>query len=262
MDLKLSGQSAIVLASSKGLGLGTAEALAAEGADVTLVGRHMDVLQQAADQVEQRTGKRPITVEADITAAADVERVVADTVAARGTVHILVNNCGGPAPGTFDQLSDEAWQQGFELTLLSYVRAIRAVLPYMREQGYGRIVNLTSSSHKQPIEALTLSSTFRVGVLGLAKTLAPELASQGILINTVGPGRFSTDRIIQLDQLTAERKGLSLGEVSAQEAAGIPIGRYGTPEEMGQLIAFLASPVNSYMTGQAFLADGGAVRAL
>ncbi|MGZ9583952.1 SDR family oxidoreductase [Paenibacillus marinisediminis] len=262
MDLRLANQTAIVLASTKGLGYGAAEALAKEGANVTLVGRHADSLTAAAERLEQQTGKRPLTVQADITKAADIERIAAETAAAYGTVHILVNNCGGPAPGTFDKLSDEMWQAGFELTLLSYVRAIRAVLPYMREQQYGRIINLTSSSHKQPIEELTLSSTFRVGVLGLAKTLAPELTSQGILINTIGPGRFSTDRIIQLDRLTSERQGISLEEVTAKEIAGIPIGRYGTPEEMGQLIAFLASPVNSYVTGQALLADGGAVRSL
>ena len=262
MDMKLAGQTAIILASSKGLGYGAAEALAKEGANVTLVGRHANTLVDAAGRLEQLTGRRPLTFEADITKAEDIEHIVNETVAVYGTVHILVNNCGGPAPGTFDNLSDEAWQQGFELTLLSYVRSIRAVLPYMRKQGYGRIVNLTSSSHKQPIESLMLSSTFRVGVLGLAKTLAPELASQGILINTVGPGRFSTDRIIQLDQLNAERQGVSLKEVTAKEQANIPIGRYGTTEEMGQLIAFLASPINSYMTGQALLADGGMVRSL
>ncbi|WP_028593376.1 SDR family oxidoreductase [Paenibacillus assamensis] len=262
MDLHVKGKVAIVLASSKGLGYAAAEALAAEGAQVTLVGRSADSLAVAASRLQEKTGAEALTVEADITSAESIKRIVQLTVERFGTVDILVNNCGGPKPGKFDQLSDEMWQEGFELTLLSYVRAIREVLPYMRKSGSGRIVNITSSSIKQPIETLMLSSTFRVGVVGLAKTLAPQLAQEGILINTVGPGRFATDRVEQLDELVAQQKQVSIEEIQAAEAARIPIGRYGSPEEMGRLIAFLASPANSYMTGQSLLADGGTVNSI
>lgn len=262
MDLQLQDKTAIVLASSKGLGLAAASALAAEGARVTLVGRQEETVREAAGQIEARTGSRPLAVVADITRPQDIERIVAVTVERHGTVDILVNNCGGPAPGTFDEIDDAAWQHGFELTLLSYIRSIRAVLPYMRGQKFGRIVNVTSSAHKEPIENLVVSSTLRVGVLGLAKTLAPELARDNILINTVGPGRFATDRVIQLDELAAEARQVEAGQIAEEQRRRIPIGRYGSPEEMGTLIAFLASPANSYMTGQALLADGGAVRSL
>ncbi|MGG3840094.1 SDR family oxidoreductase [Paenibacillus dendritiformis] len=262
MDLQLQDKTAIVLASSKGLGLAAASALAAEGARVTLVGRQEETVREAAGQIEARTGSRPLAVVADITRPQDIERIVAVTVERHGTVDILVNNCGGPAPGTFDEIDDAAWQHGFELTLLSYIRSIRAVLPYMRGQKFGRIVNVTSSAHKEPIENLVVSSTLRVGVLGLAKTLAPELARDNILINTVGPGRFATDRVIQLDELAAKARQVEVGQIAEEQRRRIPIGRYGSPEEMGALIAFLASPANSYMTGQALLADGGAVRSL
>ncbi|MDK8181925.1 SDR family oxidoreductase [Paenibacillus sp. UMB4589-SE434] len=262
MELQLQGKVAIVLASSKGLGYAAAEELAREGALVTLVGRNEAVLHEAEARMLAQTGSKPILIQGDITKAEHIERIVASTMEQRGRIDILINNCGGPSPGTFDQLSDEAWQQGFELTLLSYVRSIRAVLPYMRKQQFGRIVNMTSSTHKQPIESLMLSSTFRVGVLGLAKTLAPDLARDQILINTVGPGRYATDRVIQLDRLAANHEGVDQSFIEDREKALIPMGRYGQPEEMGRLIAFLASPTNSYMTGQAFLVDGGAVRAL
>lgn len=178
------------------LGIGSSLRAGGEGARVTLVGRQEETVREAAGQIEARTGSRPLAVVADITRPQDIERIVAVTVERYGTVDILVNNCGGPAPGTFDEIDDAAWQHGFELTLLSYIRSIRAVLPYMRGQKFGRIVNVTSSAHKEPIENLIVSSTLRVGVLGLAKTLAPELARDNILINTVGPGRFATDRVI------------------------------------------------------------------
>ncbi|MDU5145126.1 MAG: SDR family oxidoreductase [Paenibacillus dendritiformis] len=262
MDLQLQDKTAIVLASSKGLGLAAASALAAEGARVTLVGRREETVRAAAGQIEARTGSRPLAVVADITRPQDIERIVAVTGERHGTIDILVNNCGGPAPGTFDEIDDAAWQHGFELTLLSYIRSIRAVLPYMRAQKFGRIVNVTSSAHKEPIENLVVSSTLRVGVLGLAKTLAPDLAGDNILINTVGPGRFATDRVLQLDELAAEARQVEAGQIAEEQRRRIPIGRYGSPEEMGRLIAFLASPANSYMTGQALLADGGAVRSL
>ena len=173
-----------------------------------------------------------------------------------------MNNTGGPPAGTFDDFDDEGWQSAFELVLLSLIRAVREVLPSMRERGGGRIVNIASSSIRQPIENLILSNTFRAGISGLAKSLAIELAPDGILVNTIGPGRISTARSQSMDASKAEAMGVSVEEVRGQVESQIPLGRYGTPEELARVAAFLASPANSYVTGQAILVDGAMVRAL
>jgi 3-oxoacyl-[acyl-carrier protein] reductase len=197
---------------------------------------------------------------ADLTQTADVTRVVDATVSAFGGLYALVNNGGGPPAGVFDTFDDAAWQSAFELTLLSFIRTIRAALPHMRAGGGGRIVNFTSSSFKQPIENLILSNTFRMGVLGLTKTLAGELGKDGILANVLGPGRIQTDRITQLDTIRATKAGKSMDDIRAETAKAIPLGRYGEPEEMAKLTVFLASPANTYITGQAMLVDGGMVK--
>ncbi len=175
---------------------------------------------------------------------------------------VLITNAGGPPAGNFDKFSDEDWQGAFELNLLSVVRLIRAALPHMREKGYGRIVNFTSSSIKQPLDNLILSNVFRTGVLGLSKSLSAELAPDGILINTLGPGRIATDRLASLDETRAENQGVPVEEVRRQSEASIPLGRYGQPDEFARVATFLASEANTYVTGQALLADGGMVRAL
>ncbi|MGC5328382.1 SDR family oxidoreductase [Brevibacillus sp. SYSU BS000544] len=262
MDLQLSGRTAIILASTKGLGKATAIALANEGANVTISGRDEAALQATASEIEQATGRAPLAIITDITKKEDIESLVTQTAETYGSVDILINNAGGPAAGTFDQMTDELWQQAFELNLLSFVRAIRAVLPHMRAQKFGRIVNFASSSFKQPIDNLILSNTFRTGIVGLAKTLATELGPDGILINTLGPGRIATERLGALDQFRANLTGSTMEEVQQQMKAQIPLGRYGEPEEFARVATFLASPANSYVTGQAILVDGGMVRAI
>ena len=183
--------------------------------------------------------------------------VLARIYAAKSNTHVVLAKIV-----RMDVGKDAAWQRAFELNLLSTVRLFRGVLPHMREQGWGRIVTVASSSIKQPIDNLMLSNTLRVGILGLAKSLALEVAGDGVLVNTIGPGRIATDRVASLDAAAAERTGRSVEDVRAASEAAIPVGRYGTAEEFAKVAAFLASGANTYVTGQNFLVDGGMVRAL
>ncbi|MBI5773681.1 MAG: SDR family oxidoreductase [Verrucomicrobia bacterium] len=261
MNLQLTGKPVIVCASSAGLGKAAALEFAREGANVMLAARRQVELQKAVAEIKAATGREAQFTVTDMTKADDIARLVESTVAAFGGVFTLVNNSGGPPAGTFDQFDDAAWQRAFELNLLSYVRAIRAVLPHMRKGGGGRIVNYTSSSVKSPLDNLILSNTFRMGVLGLAKTLAGELGKDGILVNVLGPGRIQTDRIEQLDSFRAEKTGATTEQVRAENFKSIPLGRYGVPEEFAKLTVFLGSPANSYITGQTILVEGGMVKA-
>jgi 3-oxoacyl-[acyl-carrier protein] reductase len=262
MDLGLEGKVALVMAASKGLGRAVATELAREGARVVISSRDEDALAQTAAEMREETGAEVEHRAADLTRAEDVRALVSRAADRFGGVDVLVNNTGGPPAGTFDDFDDEGWQAAFELVLLSLIRAVRGVLPSMRERGGGRIVNIASSSIKQPIENLILSNTFRAGISGLAKSLAVELAPDGILVNTIGPGRISTARSQSMDAARAEALGVPVEEVREQSESRIPLGRYGTPEELARVAAFLASPANSYVTGQAILVDGGMVRGL
>jgi len=261
MNLELTNKPVIVFASSAGLGKAAALEFAREGANVMLCGRREAELQKAATEIKAATGRDTRFTVADVTKAEDITCVVDATVAAFGGVFTLVTNSGGPPAGTFDQFDDAAWQWAFELNLLSYVRAIRAVLPHMRKGGGGRIVNYTSSSVKSPLDNLILSNTFRTGVLGMAKTLASELGKDGILVNVLGPGRIQTERIEQLDAIRAQKIGASVEQVRADTFKTIPLGRYGVPEEFAKLTVFLGSPANTYITGQTVLVEGGMVKA-
>ncbi|RNB80104.1 SDR family oxidoreductase [Brevibacillus fluminis] len=262
MDLQLTGKTAIVLASTKGLGKATAKTLAVEGANVAICGRDEIALAVTSQEIEQATGRAPLSMKVDVRKPEEIDQLVQATVERFGTVDILIANAGGPPAGSFDQMADEHWQLAFEQNLLSYVRAIRAVLPHMRKQQFGRIVNFTSSSIKEPIPSLILSNTFRTGIVGLAKTLASELGGDGILINTVGPGRIATDRVASLDELAAERLQTDREAIRKQMEEKIPLGRYGEPEEFARVVTFLASPANSYVTGQSLLIDGGMVKSI
>jgi 3-oxoacyl-[acyl-carrier protein] reductase len=261
MNLQLTDKPVIVCASSAGLGRAAALEFAREGARVMLSGRREAELKAAVAQIQAETGRDAKYTVTDLTRPGDIAQLVDATVAAFGGVFALVNNSGGPPAGVFDQFDDAAWQQAFELNLLSYVRTIRAVLPHMRQAGGGRIVNFTSSSVKSPLDHLILSNTFRMGVLGLTKTLAGELGKDGVLLNVLGPGRIQTGRIEQLDALRAQKTGQSVAQVRADTFKTIPLGRYGTPEEFAKLTVFLASPANTYITGQTILVDGGMVKA-
>ncbi|GGH76648.1 3-oxoacyl-[acyl-carrier protein] reductase [Pullulanibacillus pueri] len=263
MDLGLREKTVIVTAASKGLGKGVARQLAYEGANVLIASRDESLLQKGVMELKEETGHSNIDYAVcDMTKASDIKAMVAKTVSLFGGVDGLVNNSGGPPAGEFHDFTDADWEQAFELNLLSFIRTIREVLPYMKKAGEGRIVNLASSSFKQPIEGLILSNTFRTAIIGLAKTLSQELAGDNILINTVGPGRIATDRVAHLDKINADKHGVPVETVKAQAESAIPLGRYGTPEEFAKVVVFLCSHANSYTTGQAFLVDGGLVKAL
>ncbi len=262
MDLELHGKVALVTAASRGLGRATATQLAREGARLMISSRGEEQLRATAEEIRQATGAEVEHCAADVSNADDLARLLDETQSRLGGVDVLVNNAGGPPPGGFDALDDGAWQAAFELNVLSSVRLIRGVVPHMRHQGSGRIVTIASSSIKQPIENLLLSNTYRVALVGLSKSLATEFAPDGILINTLGPGRIATDRVAGLDAGRAKASGTSVEQVRAQTEKTIPLGRYGTAEEFGKVAAFLVSGANTYLTGQAFLVDGGMVRAI
>jgi 3-oxoacyl-[acyl-carrier protein] reductase len=262
MNLGLKGKIAIVTASSRGIGRATAEILAAEGARITICARTAATVASAAEQIRGRTGAEVLALEADVTRAEDIERIVARTVEAYGTVNILVNNAGGPPAGTFDEVADDAWQAAFESTLLSVIRMTRAVLPHMRRAGGGAVINLQSTSVKVPLDNLILSNSIRTGVIGLAKSLSIELAKDGIRVNNVLPGAIMTDRQREMLVRQSARSGKSVEEVVRLREAAIPLGRFGDPEDLGNMIAFLASDRARYVTGVTVQVDGGLVRSL
>ncbi len=261
MDLGLRDKSVLVLASSSGLGLGAAKEFAREGAKVMLFGRSEEALLRAQDEIRDETGNAPHFRVGDLMLANDVDAVVEATNGEFGSLYALVNNTGGPPAGRFESFDDDDWQAAFELTLLSYIRSMRAALPLMKRGGGGRILNNASSSTKQALDELLLSNVFRMGIVGLSKTLAREFASAGILVNVIGAGRIATPRIDELDAFHAKKAGVDKSAIRSQVEATIPLGRLGTVAEFGRLAVFLCSEANSYITGQTILVDGGVVTA-
>jgi 3-oxoacyl-[acyl-carrier protein] reductase len=258
MDLGLKGKVAVVTAASKGMGKACALGLAAEGARVLMCARTERDVAQAADEVRSKTGAEVVAMAADVTRAADVKALVARAREAFGGVDILVANCGGPPRGGLEQMTDEQWYGAFEVSLLSVVRLIREALPSMRERKWGRVLTIQSVSVKQPVDGLLLSNAVRPGVLGLVKTLAPELGKDNITINVVCPGRIMTDRFLG----GARQSGMPVDEYVRKSATDVPLGRIGTPEEFANVLVFLASERASYVTGVALQVDGGVVRGL
>ena len=263
MNLGLQGKVAIVLAASKGLGRASAQALASEGAFVAIGSRDQSTLEKTAQDIQQETGSRVLAVPTDVTKEDDLHALVTKTVAEFGSVDILVNNAGGPPPGKFDAFNDDQWLSAFELTLLSTVRIIRLVLPYMRPAGAGRIINIVSTSVKQPIPELLLSNAIRPGVVGLAKSLSLELAADNITINNVCPGRILTDRLSQGTAFKQKiAQGISEQTILHEIARDIPMKRLGKPEELAALVTYLASEQAAYITGTTIQVDGGLVQAM
>ena len=257
MDLGLDGQVALVAASSKGLGKACALAFAREGARVVICARDEGELVKTKEEIRDRHGVEVLALSCDLTQASAIRRLVDAAAAKFGTIDILINNSGGPPPGFFPDMEDEDWQNAFDLTVMSSVRLTREVLPLMKKQQYGRIVNITSISVKQPIDQLLLSNSLRLAVVGWAKTLSNQVAGEGITINNVCPGWTLTGRVEQLLRSQAETRNISIEEAEKTITDGIPMRRLGSPEEFADLIVFLGSRRSAYMTGTTIQIDGG-----
>lgn len=262
MDLGLEGKVAIVTAASRGMAKATALRLAAEGAEVAICSRSEEHMRAVAGEIRVKTGRSVFWATCDLTKAEQIRAFVSQVAERFGGVDILVANAGGPPRGDFFSFDDGDWMNAVELTLMSVVRLVREVVPWMRRRGGGRIVAISSTSVKQPIPDLMLSNAIRPGVLGLLKTLSQELARDSILVNVLSPGRIDTDRVREMDAARAKRAGKTVEEIKAESLARIPLGRYGRPEEVADTIAFLVSERASYITGATVVVDGGMVRSL
>jgi len=254
MDMGIAGRSALVCGASKGLGLGCAQALAAEGVQVTLVARTAPALEAAAEAIRKMSGVRVTTVAADITTPDGR----AAALAACPAPDILVTNAGGPPPGDFRDWNRDDWIKALDANMLTPIELIKATVDSMIAQRFGRIVNITSSSVKAPIDILGLSNGARSGLTGFVAGLARKIAPHNVTLNNLLPGAFDTDRLNVTMTGAASKQNRTIEEVRAQRAAAIPAGRFGTPAEFGAFCAFLCSVQAAYMTGQNVLLDGGA----
>ena len=261
MDLGLKEKVVMVAASSKGLGFGIALEAAREGAILSMGSRNQKNLKAASEEIEKQIpGARIVTSQLDVAEAGSIEEWVNYTLKELGTIDCMVVNGGGPPPGTFDETNDRNWETGFQNTLMSAVRLIRAVLPEMRRKKSGSILTVTSSSIKEPIDNLILSNVFRSGVTSLVKSLSFQVAADNIRINNLVPGFFDTERLKELDLRNSREWRISLENVRKINFDNIPMGRYGDPEEFGKAAVFLLSGAASYVTGETFIIDGGKMR--
>lgn len=262
MDLGIQNKVAIVCASSHGLGKAAALGLAKEKAKVVVFARHKKDLDETAHEIATITNSEVLPIIADVTKVEDIPRVVQTAVDKFGTVHILINNAGGPPVANFADLTDESWINGVNLTLMSTIRMTREVIPHMLKNKWGRIVNITSLTAKQPINDLIISSTLRPGILGLAKILSNQYSKYGILVNNVCPGHYLTKRQEEIIKKRSTERNITPEEYIKQHSSEIPIGRFGKPEELANMIVFLCSEKASYVTGSTISVDGGLVKGL
>lgn len=262
MDLGLTGKVAMVAGASRGLGYAVAHALASEGASVSMVSRNDTAICEAARGLVDTTGAQVFAMPADVSRADDIDRWIEATKRRFGGVDLLFTNSGGPPSGPALSFDDAAWHQAADLLLFSVLRVVRAAVPSMQERGGGAILVSTSSSVKEPIANLALSTVLRASVAALAKTIALELAPARIRVNHIVPGRVDTDRVRTLDAINGKRNGVSGDEQKARSISSIPLGRYGLPCEFGRAAAFLLSDAAGYVTGATLQVDGGLIRSV
>ena len=262
MDLGLKGKTALVTASSKGIGKAVAEELAAEGCNVAICSRTKNDLENVADDLKRKYGVDVSWSVCDLNKSADIENTFKIVVKQFGKIDILVNNCGGPTSGFFRDFVEEEWMSAFEQVFLSVVRFSKLVIPGMIVKQWGRIVNISSISVKQPIDNLILSNSFRSGIIGFAKSLSNEFAKYNITVNNVAPGYTLTNRLYDLAVNRAKHSGLSHEEVLADMAKQVPMNRLARPEEIGAIVTYLCSNQAGYITGNTIHVDGGWVKGL
>jgi 3-oxoacyl-[acyl-carrier protein] reductase len=262
MDLGLKDKVALVAAASRGLGRAVAEELAAEGASLVLCARDPATLAETAAAIADSTGARVLAVPADVTNVDQIARVVDSGNERFGRIDILVTNAGGPPAGRFEQITREQWEQASRLTLFSAIELARQVLPGMKQRRWGRILNITSIAVKQPVENLMLSNSLRAGLTGFARTLANEVAADGVTVNNILPGYTRTERLEELAGMMADKLGISAAQFRGKWEQEIPMGRLGEPREFAAVAAFLVSERASYITGTSIQVDGGWIRSL
>jgi len=262
MDLGLKGKTALITAASKGIGKAVAESLAAEGCEIAICSRTKDDLISAANEIKEKYKTEPFWCVCDLNKEKDIELAVEVVNKQFGKIDILVNNCGGSIPGYLRDLNFKDWTSAFEQVLMSVVKFSSLIVPEMILREWGRIINITSVSVKQPIDNLMLSNSLRSGVIGFAKTLSNEVAKFNITVNNIAPGYTLTNRLYDLAVHRAKVSGISHEEILSDMSKAIPMNRLGRPEEIASAVSFLASQQASYITGNTLVIDGGFVKGL
>jgi 3-oxoacyl-[acyl-carrier protein] reductase len=262
MDTGLKDKTVLITASSMGIGKAVAEMFAEEGCRIAISSRSKENLLSTAAELKEKYSIEPFWSVCDLNKHKDIENTFSAVSAHFGNIDILVNNCGGPVPGLFQQLEEEDWNNAYDQVLLSPVRFSKLVLPGMMASNWGRIINLTSISVKQPVDNLILSNSLRAGVTGFTKSLSNEIAKFNITVNNVAPGMTLTRRLYELAVVEAKEKGKSHEEILVEMAKRIPLNRLGRPEEIASVVVFLASKQASYVTGVTIQVDGGYVKSI